>query len=63
MTREENPYDILKEIDEKGNGLTDWEVNFLESLMRQKPKPLTSQQKKVMERIYTERVIGIEVER
>ena len=53
----ENLYAVVREIDEKGNGLTDWEVEFIEGLLKNKHKPLTDRQKKVIATIYHERVL------
>lgn len=54
-------WDTLREIDEHGQGLTDWEVNFVDDLLKRRRVVeslggLTAGQVKKIEQIYTDRV-------
>jgi hypothetical protein len=47
---------MLAEIDESGEGLTEWEVNFIARLIDSRAKRFTPAQAKQIRRIHQERV-------
>lgn len=47
---------LLNEIDEKGEGLTDWEREFVRKLIDEPPKVLTGNQQAKIQQIHEERV-------
>lgn len=53
-------WDELQELDEHGNGLTQWEINFVESLMKQLRNGsfLSAKQREILERIRDEKLGG-----
>lgn len=48
---------MLDKVDRDGVGLTDWEIEFVESLCRQRERkqPMTEKQKAALERIFDNR--------
>jgi len=53
-------WNLVEEIDSQGEGLSPWEVDFIESLIKrldEDPHPrLSDKQRGIIERIYDERV-------
>lgn len=51
---------MLDAIDERGKGLTDWEIEFVDSLLKQtdQARPLTEKQIDTLKDIYNKRVEG-----
>lgn len=49
---------LIKRIDDHGKGLTDWEVEFVDSCLRtlERGEPLTTKQRAVAQRIDEQRV-------
>jgi len=48
---------MLEKVDRDGVGLTDWEINFVESLSSQRARgePISEKQKAALERIFDDR--------
>lgn len=46
---------LVRTIDEEGVGLTGWEIEFIDSLLKNPDRPLTERQREVLDRIYEER--------
>lgn len=46
--------EMLEALLEVDDGMTDWEVDFVESLSHQKDRDLSKKQKDCLERIYNE---------
>lgn len=46
----------VEEIDERGDGLTEWEVGFIGGLVDDPPERYTDRQAEVIDRIWRERV-------
>ena len=44
-------YDILEELDAIHDPVTDWEADFIESILRHKPRKLTAKQIGVIEKM------------
>ena len=42
-------YDILGELDTMNDSVTDWEANFIEDVLEQQPRKLTTKQRDVIE--------------
>ena len=53
--------EMLQVIDDEGVGVTDWEAEFLDSLMKQ-DFPFTEKQKSTLKKIYAQRVEDIDSE-
>lgn len=48
--------DIVQEIDEKGEKLSDWEKQFIASLIDNPPEWYSKKQEETVKRIYDQRV-------
>lgn len=46
---------LVEHIDSFGHGLTEWEVNFISSLIDNPPKSYTEKQTEIVQRIYDEK--------
>lgn len=44
----EDAYDIANELDAADIDVTPWESNFLDSVLKRQPRPLSSEQKRVL---------------
>lgn len=47
---------LVKEIDEKAEGLTKWEVGFIAGMIDKPPRDFSLRQAEIIERIHEERV-------
>lgn len=54
--RSEDLLDCVTEIDVCGEGLTEWEVEFIASLIDNPPDEVTEKQEQIITRIYSQRV-------
>lgn len=53
----DNPYHLMaKEIDQKGDGLTPWEIKFISSLIDEPQTILSPKQQATILTIYEERI-------
>ena len=57
MTSERDFWNLVEDIDSQGHELTDWEVDFIDSLLIKRPVHLSAAQKDKIEQIHEERVL------
>ena len=51
-------YDMLEEIDQTAHKVTDWESNFIESILSEDKETLTPKQCNIIERMYALYIIN-----
>ena len=56
MSRMEELVDKIQEIDNDGEDLTKWEIDFIASFIDSPPRHFTVRQEEIINRIYNQRV-------